>query len=131
MKRNWLGPVHTVELTTVTPEDIDAPGSLFVLAAQRRPGRSVADIEKEASDTLEKGAERRRSAHAERWHGRAESVRQHAAKERGLSNQLSNDRGRQRRRPAGEWGPSAAARGEDAKEPPAINECDSLSMYVV
>ena len=52
---------------------------------------------------------------AERSRDEAESARQHAAKERGLSNQLSNDRGPRRRTPADEHGPSAAAHGEDTK----------------
>jgi type II secretory pathway pseudopilin PulG len=47
----------------------------------------------------------------ERLRAQAEAARQFAARERGLS----NDRGGQRRTPADERGPSAAAQGEDAK----------------
>jgi hypothetical protein len=51
----------------------------------------------------------------ERLRAQAEYARQFAARERGLSNEVSNDRGGQRRTPADERGPSAAAQGEDAK----------------
>ena len=45
----------------------------------------------------------------------AESARQHAAKERGVSNQLSNDRSRQRQTPADEGERHAAVQSEDPK----------------
>ena len=51
----------------------------------------------------------------ERLRAQAEYARQSAARERGLSNEVSNDHGGQRRTPADERGPSAAAQGEDAK----------------
>jgi hypothetical protein len=74
----------------------------------------VAATAEEIADTLEKIAEHRPAADAERLRAEAESARQYAAKERRLSNQLSNDRGR-RRTPADEHEPSTAAQGEDAK----------------
>ena len=76
---------------------------------------SVAATEEEAADTLEKVTEHRPAADAERLRAQAESARQYAAKERCLSNQLSNDRGRQQRTLADERGPRAAAQGGDAK----------------
>ena len=52
---------------------------------------------------------------AERLRDEAESARQHAAKERGVGNQLSNDRSRQRRTPADEGERHAAVQSEDPK----------------
>jgi type II secretory pathway component PulM len=51
----------------------------------------------------------------ERLRAQAEAARQFAARERGLSNEVANDRGGRRRTPADECEPSAAAQGEDAK----------------
>ena len=65
-------------------------------------GSSVAATEEELADTLEEVAEHRPAADAERLWDEAESARQYAAKELGMSNQLSNDRGRQRRTAADE-----------------------------
>jgi hypothetical protein len=78
-------------------------------------GSSVAATKEEVADALEEAAEHRSPSDAVRLGHEAESVRQHAATERGLSNQPSNDHGRQRRTPADERGPGAAAQGEDAK----------------
>ena len=55
------------------------------------------------------------AADAERLRDEAGSARQHAAKERGVSNQLSNDRGRQRRTLADECERYIAVRNEDPK----------------
>ena len=52
---------------------------------------------------------------AERLRDEAESARQHAAKGRGASNQLSNDHRRQRRTPADEGEQHTAAQGEEPK----------------
>ena len=76
---------------------------------------SVASTEEEVADTLDDVAEHRSAAGAERLRAEAESARQFAAEERGVSNQLSNDRGPRRRTPADEHGPSAAVQGEDPK----------------
>lgn len=78
-------------------------------------GRSVAATKEEAADTLEGVAEHRPAADAERLRDESESARQHAAKERGVSNQLSNDRSRQRRTPADEGERNVAVQSEDAK----------------
>jgi len=77
--------------------------------------RSVAATAKEVADTLEGVAEHRPAADAERLRDEAESARQHVAKERGVSNQLSNDRGRQRRTPADECERHTAVQSEDPK----------------
>ena len=75
---------------------------------------SVAATEEEVADTgRSRGAPA--SRRAERLRDEAESARQHAAKERGVSNQLSNDRSRQRRTPADEHGRRAAVQSEDTK----------------
>jgi hypothetical protein len=78
-------------------------------------GISVAATEEEVADTLEEVAEPWPAADAERLRDEAESARQHAAKERGVSNQLSNDRGRQRRAPADECERHAAVQSEDPR----------------
>jgi hypothetical protein len=52
---------------------------------------------------------------AERLRAEAESARQHAAKEHGVSNQLSNDRGRQRWTLADDGERHAAVQSEDPK----------------
>ncbi len=70
--------------------------------------RKAAATEEQVAETLAEVAEHRPAADAERLRAEAESARQYAAKERDLSNQLSNDRGPQRRTPADECGPSAA-----------------------
>jgi type II secretory pathway component PulM len=51
----------------------------------------------------------------ERLRAQAEAARQFAARERGLSNEVSNDRGGQLRTSADQRGPSAAAQDEDTK----------------
>ena len=78
-------------------------------------GSSVAATEEEVADSLEEVAEHRPAADAEPLRDEAESARQHAAKERGVSNQLSNDRGRQRRTPADERERHAPVQSEDPK----------------
>jgi hypothetical protein len=70
---------------------------------------SVAATEEQVADTLEEVAEHRPAVDAERLRAEAESARQCAAKERGLSNQLSNDRSPPRRTPADERGQHSAA----------------------
>jgi hypothetical protein len=52
-------------------------------------GNSVAATEEEVTDPLEEVAEHRSAADAEQLRDEAESARQHATKERGVSNQLS------------------------------------------
>jgi hypothetical protein len=85
------------------------PMPAAALGRRTRWPSSVAATEEEVADTLEEVAEHRPAADAERLRAEAESARQSAAKERGLSTQLSNDRGPRRRTPADEQEPSVAA----------------------
>jgi hypothetical protein len=74
-------------------------------------GGSGAATEEEVADTLEEVAGHRPAADAERLRDEAGSARQHAAKERGVS----NDRGRQGRTPADERERHTAVQSEDPK----------------
>jgi len=78
-------------------------------------GSSVAATEEEIADTRKEVAGHRPAADAERSRDGAESARQRAAKERGASNPLSNDRGRQPRTPADERERRTAVQSKDPK----------------
>ena len=86
-----------------------------MITVETDPAGAMPPQRMHVADTWEEVAKHRPAADAERLRAEAESARQYAAKEYGLSNQLSNDRGPRRRTPADEHGPSAAALGEDTK----------------